>query len=167
MSRTSILTAFLAILAGSLAAAEPVPDKETRNVSLQAKGTFEVKIAPLAFEEGVAPGKDAEMGRMSIDKVFQGDLEGTGHGQMLTAGVVSTGSGVYVAVEKVAGKLQGREGSFLLHHRGVMTRGTPSLEVVVVPESGTGQLAGIAGTFKIVIDEGKHFYELDYTLPSP
>ena len=46
-----------------------------------------------------------------------------------------------------------------------MTRGTPELRITVVPDSGTDQLAGIAGTLSIQIENGKHSYDLDYTLP--
>ena len=39
------------------------------------------------------------------------------------------------------------------------------MQVIVVPGSGTGELKGIAGTFTIKIENGQHFYDLDYTLP--
>jgi hypothetical protein len=56
----------------------------------------------------------------------------------------------------------------VLQHFATMTRGTPRLEIVVVPDSGTGELTGLSGTMRIVIaDGGKHFYELDYELPVP
>ena len=54
---------------------------------------------------------------------------------------------------------------FVLQHTGTMTRGTPGLSVTVVPDSGTGQLVGLAGSMTIKIEAGKHFYEFDYTLP--
>jgi hypothetical protein len=46
-----------------------------------------------------------------------------------------------------------------------MTRGTPQLSITVVPDSGTDQLTGLAGTMTIKIDNGKHSYEFEYTLP--
>ena len=52
-----------------------------------------------------------------------------------------------------------------MQHCGVMDRGTPELTIRVVPDSGTGELAGIAGRMTIVKDGGKHSYEFDYTLP--
>lgn len=131
-------------------------------MSKVAKGEFTVALEPLAFE-----GADAAAGlrRMSIDKRITGDLEATTRGQMLSATGGMQGSAVYVAIEQVTGTLDGREGSFVLHHRGVMDRGQASLAVAVVPDSGTGALAGIAGDFRIVIDGGKHFYEFAYSLP--
>ena len=47
-----------------------------------------------------------------------------------------------------------------------MTRGTPQLSVTVVPDSGTGELVGLAGKLEIVIADGKHSYEFDYTVPA-
>ena len=126
----------------------------------QAKGTFEVKVVPLAPDAGAA---DPTVGRMSLDKQFHGDLEATSKGQMLTAGTPS-GSGAYVAIERVSGTLHGRNGSFVLHHTGVMTRGQPHLTIAVVPDSGTDELAGISGSLSIQIVDGKHFYSFDYAI---
>ena len=130
-------------------------------MTMHASGTFDVKLTPQAAEDG-----DGGLGRMAIDKQFHGDLEGTSKGFMLSsAATVVKGSGGYVAMERVTGALKGRKGTFVLQHSGTMTRGTPQLSVTVVPDSGTGQLEGIAGTLTIKIDQGKHSYEFDYTLP--
>jgi hypothetical protein len=126
-----------------------------------ASGTFEVKLVPQTDDKN----GDVALGRMTIDKQFHGDLEGTSKGQMLTGMTDVKGSAGYVAIEKVNGTLKGRTGTFILQHTGVMNRGVPQLTVTVVPDSGTGQLAGITGDFKIIIAEGKHSYEFEYTLP--
>jgi Protein of unknown function (DUF3224) len=126
-----------------------------------ATGTFEVRLMPLATD-GDAP--DPTLGRMSIDKQFHGDLEGTSKGQMLTGGTSVKGSAVYVAIEKVSGTLHGRRGSFILHHTGIMTRGAPELAITVAPDSGTDELAGLSGRFDIKVDGGKHSYDFEYTL---
>jgi hypothetical protein len=102
---------------------------------------------------------------MSIDKKFSGDLEATSKGEMLTAMTEVKGSAGYVAIERVNGTLHGRSGTFVLQHSGTMTRGAPELSLTVVPDSGTGQLVGLAGKMTIKIEEGKHFYEFDYRLP--
>jgi len=130
-----------------------------------AKGPFDVKLnpQPLALEDD---GEGAARGRMSLDKRFHGDLDATSKGEMLTAMSGTQGSAGYVAIEKVTGTLAGRAGTFALQHSATMTRGAPDLRIIVVPDSGTGALAGLAGTMKIVIAEGgKHFYELEYSLP--
>jgi hypothetical protein len=142
---------------------QPPPDAPAKEkvVTSHASGTFEVKLTPQAAEDG-----DAGLGRMSIDKQFHGDLEGTSKGFMLaSSATIVKGSGGYVAMERVTGTLKGRTGTFVLQHSGTMTRGTPQLNVSVVPDSGSGQLEGITGTLTIKIDAGKHSYEFDYTLP--
>jgi hypothetical protein len=131
-------------------------------LSLVAKGEFVVSITPLEFEGG-AP--DSPLGRMSIDKQITGDLVATTQGQMLTGMTPVQGSAGYVAVEYVTGALHGMTGAFVLLHTGLMNRGEASLSVVVVPDSGTGALAGMSGEFTIIRADGKHFYELNYTLP--
>lgn len=127
-----------------------------------AKGEFTVSLEPLELEGADAA---ARLGRMGIDKRIAGDLVATTRGQMITAMGEVQGSAAYAAVERVSGTLAGREGSFALYHLGVMDRGAPSLSVKVVPDSGTGGLAGIAGDFRIVIENGKHLYEFTYSLP--
>jgi hypothetical protein len=101
-----------------------------------------------------------------LDKTYSGDLVGTGKGEMLIAGTAVKGSAGYVAIERVNGTLGGRNGSFVLQHTGTMNRGVPQLSVAVVPDSGTGELAGLAGTLAIIIQGGKHRYDFDYTLPA-
>jgi hypothetical protein len=130
-------------------------------VSDHARGTFEVKITPQAPDDPA----EALLGRMSIEKQLHGDLEGTSKGQMLTGMTSVKGSAGYVAIEKVTGKLHGRNGSFVLQHSGTMNRGVPQLLVTVVPDSGTDQLAGLTGTFTIIIEGGKHSYDFEYSLP--
>ena len=130
-------------------------------MATRASGTFEVKMVPQPAEDKVG---DPTVGRMSIDKQFHGDLEASSKGQMLAAMTEVQGSAGYVAMERVSGTLQGRKGTFALQHSGTMTRGTPQLSVTVVPDSGTGQLVGLAGKMTINIADGKHSYDFEYTL---
>ena len=125
-------------------------------------GPFDVTVTPQGQPE-VQGG--VTTGRMAIDKRYHGDLEGTGVGEMLSAMTTTEGSAGYVAIECVTGSLQGRSGSFVVQHSGTMARGAQALSISVVPDSGTGELAGIAGTMRIRIEERKHFYEFDYVLP--
>jgi hypothetical protein len=131
-------------------------------MTTHASGTFDVKVKPQSAEDNVG---DPTVGRMSIDKVFHGDLDGTSLGQMLAAMTDVKDSAGYVAIERVRGSLHGRRGTFALQHSGTMNRGVLGLAVTVVPDSGTDQLAGLAGTMTIDIRDGKHFYTFDYTLP--
>jgi hypothetical protein len=127
-----------------------------------ANGTFEVQLSPLPqYNQAV----DAKLARMSIDKQFHGDLEGTSQGEMLSAGTEVKGSAGYVAIERINGLLHGRSGSFVLQHNATMNRGAPELNIIVVPDSGTGELTGLSGKMRIIIADGRHSYEFDYTLP--
>jgi len=130
-------------------------------VSQRASGTFEVKLTPVPLADTAA---GPNLARMAIDKQFRGDLEGTSRGEMLSAGTSVKGSAGYVAIERVTGTLAGRSGTFVLQHSGTMTRGMPQLTITVVPDSGTGALEGIAGGMTIVIADGKHSYDFQYTL---
>jgi hypothetical protein len=131
-------------------------------MTIEANGTFEVKLKAQKADNKEAA--SAKLGRMSLEKQFHGELEATSTGEMLSVGTEVAGSAGYVAMERVNGMLHGRTGSFALQHSGTMTRGEPQLSVTVVPDSGTGQLVGIAGKMTIKIVEGKHFYEFLYTL---
>lgn len=127
----------------------------------RATGRFDVRRTP----QSQPPGESVLLARHDLAKVFHGDLDGTGTGVMLSVGTAVAGSAAYSALEVVSGTLQGRAGSFVLQHTGVMTRGAPSLSIRVVPDSGTGALQGLAGTLDIRIDAGVHHYDFDYTLP--
>jgi hypothetical protein len=129
---------------------------------VHASGSFEVKLSP----QPAAPGLGlASLGRLVIDKHFAGELEAHSLGEMLSAGGNVQGSAGYVAIERVTGVLHGKRGGFVLQHFGIMNRGVPSLSISVVPDSGTEELAGISGSMQIQIEQGKHFYTFDYSLP--
>jgi hypothetical protein len=127
-------------------------------VQHQAKGTFDVKMAPQADDT-------ADVGRMTLDKTFHGDLEASSIGQMIAVRTPTEGSAGYVAMERVTGTLGGKKGSFALQHFGTMNRGKQHLRIEIVPDSGTDGLAGISGTLDIIIEKGAHSYVLYYTLP--
>jgi hypothetical protein len=129
-------------------------------MTTHASGTFEVRLSPQV--DGEAGG--ACVGRMLIDKSFAGDLEATSKGQMLAVRTSTEGSAGYVAMEMVNGKLDGRTGTFVLQHAGTMERGAQQLSITVVPDSGTGELAGLVGRMEIDFSGGGHAYRFDYTL---
>jgi hypothetical protein len=128
----------------------------------RATGTFDVKLTPQKPDNEVS--EAADLGRMTIDKQFQGDLEASSKGEMLSAMGEIKGSAGYVALERVSGMLAGKKGSFVLQHSGIMDRGKPSLTVSVVPDSGTDELKGLSGTMKIIIEGAKHSYDFEYSL---
>lgn len=151
--KTALLPAFAVLL--------QAPAPERKPPMKTAQGEFDVELSPLETGHKVEPER---MGRLAGDKVYRGDLEGTGVVELLFGGDPKSGSAAIVGIEKVTGKLHGRAGTFLLHHRGVMERGKQEYSIGIVPDSGTGELAGISGTVSIRIDGKKHFYALEYAI---
>jgi hypothetical protein len=144
--------------------AVPTAAPKEMPMTKRASGTFDVNLTRMAPD---AQGGDPGLGRMLIDKQFHGDLEATSKGQMLaTMSEAVPNSGGYVALEHVSGRLHGRGGTFILQHSGTMTRGAQSLSLTVVPDSATGELAGLTGSMEIIITGKQHAYEFDYALPA-
>lgn len=131
-------------------------------MSTRIRGEFDVQMIPQPADDAAA---GRYIGRMWLDKHYHGELEGDSQGQMLAFRGVVAGSAGYVAMERVEGTLGGRRGSFVLQHSGIMDRGTPTLSLQVVPDSGSDELSGLVGTMKIDIADGKHYYDFDYSLP--
>ena|SRR5438477_1119967 len=135
--------------------------EKTGSEKMVAKGPFDVKMAPV----DTAHKDEKAIARYSLDKVYHGDLEATGTGEMLASMGTVKGSGTYVAMEIVNGTLAGKKGTFALGHIGTQQGGQQNLSINVVPDSGTGELAGISGGMKIIIGAGgKHFYEFEYEI---
>lgn len=131
-------------------------------MTIRIRGPFDVTLTPLPPADPDGPWTPS---RMALDKRFHGALQATSQGQMLAARTEEQGSAGYVAIERVSGTLDGRGGTFVLQHSGIMDRGQKQLTVTVVPGSGTGALAGLRGTMDIIITEGKHEYDFEYSLP--
>jgi Protein of unknown function (DUF3224) len=148
------ILAIVGLMLANFASASPSKDQLMHH----ATGEFDVKMQPVSTA-------DEPVMRMSLDKQFHGDLEASSIGQMMAGGNEANGARVYVALETVTGSLKGKAGTFVLAHRGTMTKDAQALSVIIVPETGTGELTGIAGELGIDIRDGKHFYTLDYTLP--
>jgi hypothetical protein len=152
----------LAFVSMALSVAPSLHPHKDADMTNHARGTFDVKVIPQAPDDPAG----GPFSRLFLDKQFHGDLDGTSKGQMLGAGTAVEGSAGYVALELFSGTLIGRRGSFVLQHNGTMTKGLPTMIVTVVPDSGTDQLAGLAGRMTVIIADGKHSYELEYTLGS-
>ena len=128
----------------------------------RASGTFSVTMSAQAADPAVG---DASIGRIGLHKQFEGGLRGEARGQMLATRSAVEGSAAYVALDRFDGELDGRRGGFALVHRGLMDRGAPQLEVLVVSDSGSGELEGLRGRLDIRIEGQAHCYDFDYTLP--
>lgn len=123
---------------------------------MSANGTFEVELEPQADAGSPA-------GRMHITKTYQGDLQGSGIGQMISKRT-ENGTAVYYAIEEVSGSIDGMTGGFTLAHQGHMDKESQSLNVIIIEGSGRGDLQNISGQMRIVQDENGHAYELDFQL---
>jgi hypothetical protein len=120
-----------------------------------ATGTFEITMTPAASEI------DETVGRFNFTKTFQGDLEATGVGILLSAGNPQAGEAGYVAIETVQGRLNGLDGGFALQQFGTVHGGDQALQYAVVPGSGHGALDGITGVFHLTVeDDGTHRYKI-------
>jgi len=162
---TGRLLAVLLVLgaARSASAQATQPERRENIVTQRATGSFDVKLTPQPVHDGA----DGIVGRNSMAKEFRGELAGTSRGEMLAYWSAETGSGVYVAIERVTGTVGGRSGSFLLAHKGIMDRGAgPPLDITVVPDSGDGELKMITGRMQIILEGGRHDYVFEYTLPA-
>ncbi|MFP3862828.1 DUF3224 domain-containing protein [Pseudomonas sp. Irchel s3f19] len=125
-------------------------------------GPFDITLSPETLS---SVAEQSGLGRLSLDKQFQGDLEATSRGEMLSFRSSVQGSAGYVAMEVVHGALHGRSGSFVLQHSSSMDRGTPVQSITVVPDSGTDALSGLTGSMVITITDGQHSYKFEYALP--
>lgn len=130
---------------------------------MQINGSFTVTLNPL--ESNINGIDSMTFRRMSIEKEFTGPLKATSNGEMLSVMTPIKGSAGYVAIEQVVGSLEGKQGSFVLQHYGVMELGAERLTLEVIPDSGVGQLVGLSGQMNIYIEDGNHFYEFEYQLP--
>jgi hypothetical protein len=152
---------FLASIGLAISLFSPLARTQQKEIPMphHAHGTFTVKVQPLT------PAPAEGLSRFSLDKELHGDIEATSKGEMLGGGDYKQGTAGYVAIELITGTLNGKHGSFALQHSSTMDQNGAKMNIVVVPGSGTGELKGIAGTFIIKIENGQHFYDLDYTLP--
>ena len=159
VSKLAAAFAVVAVVASGVAGAE---EGEKGKPMSEARGSFEVKVTPAAdekFSDGTS------LGRYTLAKEIHGDIEGTSRGEMLAGGTSIEGSGGYVAMERIEGALHGRRGSFLLQHVGTMTKaGGYEMRITVVPDSGTGDLVGLSGSFEILFVGKRHDYRFVYSL---
>ena len=137
---------------------------------MPADSTFTVaSFEPVDYTSPIATA--VPVGHAHMVKEFTGALTGRSSTQFSFAFDETTGAGTYVALEAFEGSLDGRAGGFAFAHTAT-TEGPGSPRVaellVVVPGSGSGDLAGITGTGRISIDDaGTHAIELDYELTDP
>ncbi|GAA2869776.1 DUF3224 domain-containing protein [Streptosporangium fragile] len=127
----------------------------------RAAGTFTVDSwDPQPYDEA----EGAVLTRVHLTKTFDGDLTGTSTTDIITAIAKVETSAAYAGFERFTGTVHGRKGTFVLHHTATSHAGESSLSWTILPDSGTGELAGIRGGGRIVNDDGAHSFHLDYEL---
>ena len=125
-----------------------------------AEGTFDITRWD---DETYLDADGIKLGHVAVTKDFRGALTGTSTARLLTAGGPVPTSAAYVAIERFVGSLDGIDGSFVLYHSAEMSGESGEMTVRIVPDSGTGKLAGITGTLRIdKAADGTHSYRLDY-----
>ncbi len=127
-----------------------------------ARGPMDVNMD---FEPPFLEQDGLKLNRTVVHKKYSGGMSGKSEAQMIAAFTDVPGSAGYVAIEHFTGSVDGKSGSLVLQHSGVMNKGDAQLTVIIVPDSGTGELAGISGTLEIDNDEGRHSYVLEYEYP--
>lgn len=147
------------MVASSLVASQPGLAAANARRLQHARGAFTVEMTPAAS----SPAESLSI--YSMNKKISGDITGTSRGQMISGGDPQKGAAGYVAMEVVTASVNGRKGSFALEHLATMDARGQHMTVVVVPGSGTGELAGITGTFTIIFKGERHEYDLAYSLP--
>jgi hypothetical protein len=96
-------------------------------------------------EKPYSEGKDVpKMTRASVDKTFTGDIDGEGHVEYVMM-YRSDGTAAFVGLERITGRIAGRNGSFVLQRTGVFEDGQAKESYSVVTGSGTGELRSLRG----------------------
>lgn len=98
--------------------------------------------------------------RADVTKIFTGDIEGTSEAWLVMS-TTPTGPAAYVGLEVMTVSIGERDGTLVLKHDAVATDEGQTADWTVVPGSGTGDLADIAGTAQIERhDDGSHTFTL-------
>lgn len=117
-------------------------------------------------EKPFSEGKDLpKMTRASVDKTFTGDIDGEGHVEYVMM-YRSDGTAAFVGLERITGRIAGRNGSFVLQRTGVFEDGQAKESYSVVTGSGTGELRSLRGEGTSSIGHAADYpfalnYELD------
>ena len=134
---------------------------------MRATSTFTTSdFKPEEREQAVVTAVD--VGVMTFAKTFAGDIDGRAETLFTSAYSHETATGTYLAMESFAGSIDGRSGTVNIAHTATTTGADRTHHLmVIVPASGTGELAGITGTGSLDIDpDGTHHFTLDYELPT-
>lgn len=126
----------------------------------QATGDF--KVTGMT-EDTYQERENGKLTRAGGTQEFTGGFEGTGSVDWLMC--YRDGGADFVGMQLVDGKLDGRQGSFVLSATGAYEGTTSEMRLEIVAGSGTGKLAGISGSGEFVAGPGPQgHYTLEYQL---
>jgi hypothetical protein len=130
-------------------------------MSERATASFEIT----AWDEQPYHERDGiRLSRTRVGKRFRGEIDGESTAELLMA-VAGDDAAAYAGMERVTGRVNGREGSFVYLHTATAAGGTRSASWPVVAGTGTGELAGLSGQIRIDnLPDGGHVLTLDYEL---
>jgi hypothetical protein len=102
--------------------------------------------------------------RATVTKAFTGDVDGDGQVEYLMM-YRSDGSASFVGLERIAARINGRSGTFVLERRGTFEAGQAKESYSVIPGSGTGELHTLRGEGMSAVGHGlEHPFTLTYEL---
>ncbi|GAB3279334.1 hypothetical protein GCM10027589_05810 [Actinocorallia lasiicapitis] len=134
---------------------------------MRAAGTFTVaSFVPTEVVPVPAVPTALPVGVSTMEKVYEGEVDGRSATLFTAAFDHASGRGTYVAMESFEGSLRGRRGAFNFVHSATTSGSDRTAEFfTIVPASGTGELTGITGTGGMAVDpDGTHRIWFDYTV---
>lgn len=165
-SRSAVLLALALAACTSEGAGEAAAEPEAREEAPMST-TLEAGFEITAWEETDLVDEDVRVYRADVTKSFSGDLEGTSEA-WLVMNTTPAGPAAYVGLEVMDVGIGELRGTFVLKHDAVTTDEGPAADWTIVPGSGTGDLADIAGTADIERhDDGSHTLTLTVEGISP
>jgi hypothetical protein len=95
--------------------------------------------------------KAAKVTSAKVARTYAGDIEGTSFTEwLMTYG--EDGTAVFVGIERISGRVSGKQGTFVVQHIGKYEGGAATADLQVVEGSGSDELAGISGGGIFVAD---------------
>ena len=101
-----------------------------------------------------------KMTRVHAVFAYEGDIQGEGTVDYLMA-YAPDGTGNFVGMERIVGRVGDRSGSFVAQHTGTFDPKAVHTHWDIVPGLGTDALAGITGSGKLIL-EGHGPYPFDF-----
>ena len=135
---------------------------------MKAKANFSVKKWDEQTSEQISA--NVKITKATVEYEFKADLDGTGYSQNLMYYTHFDGNdqhnseATYLGFIRFAGKLNGKEGSFVMEENGTYKNGSANSKLKIVNDSGDGALKNISGSGFYIAQKNGIEFELDYNL---